>query len=251
MKKILIIEDDLFIIDSIIDLFETEGFKVYQANNGVEGINLAQKYLPDIIISDISMPGLNGYEVLKELQINDDTAGIPFIFLTAKVEKSDFRMGMELGADDYITKPFKLDELFRAVEARLKKNENKTLSAPKTLIESSKRLSDEEHIFIQDKNQPAFIKVGNILYITAEAEYSFVYLVDNKKILVRRLLKKWEALLPDKTFLRISRSAIINLNHLAKIEKWFNNSYVVHIKNVNEPLVISRRYAAILRSRLN
>jgi DNA-binding LytR/AlgR family response regulator len=250
MKKILIIEDDSLIIDSIQDLFEYEGYEVFLAGNGSEGITSAKKNLPDIIVSDIAMPGISGYDVLRELQIDETTVGIPFIFLTAKVEKSDFRLGMELGADDYITKPFKLDELLRAVETRIRKNEEKKSHLPVMLNEPERKLSDEDHIFIQDKNHPAFIKVENIMHIAAEAEYSNIFLSDGKKILIRRLLKKWETMLPDKSFLRISRSAIINLNHLAKIEKWFNNSYVVYMKGAKEPLIISRRYAVMLRSRL-
>jgi DNA-binding response OmpR family regulator len=250
MKKILIIEDDALIIGSIQDLFEFEGYEVYTACNGPEGIASAKNNHPDIIVSDIAMPGISGYDVLRELQKDEITNGIPFIFLTAKVEKSDFRLGMELGADDYITKPFKLDELLRAVETRIRKREEKKIHPPVIIDEPERKLSDEDHVFIQDKNHPAFIKVGSIVYIMAEAEYSNIFLEDGKKILIRRLLKKWEQMLPDKTFLRISRSAMINLNHLAKIEKWFNNSYVVYMKGIKDPLVISRRYAIMLRSRL-
>jgi DNA-binding response OmpR family regulator len=250
MKKILIIEDDALIIGSIQDLFEFEGYEVYTACNGPEGIASAKNNLPDIIVSDIAMPGISGYDVLRELQNDENTNGIPFIFLTAKVEKSDFRLGMELGADDYITKPFKLDELLRAVETRIKKREEKKIHPPVIIDEPERKLSEDDHVFIQDKNHPAFIKVASIVHIAAEAEYSNVFLEDGKKILIRRLLKKWEQMLPDKTFLRISRSAMINLNHLAKIEKWFNNSYVVYMKGVKDPLIISRRYAIMLRSRL-
>jgi len=250
MKKILIIEDDSLIIGSIQDLFEYEGYTVFTACNGAEGIAQAKKNQPDIIVSDIAMPGMSGYDVLRELQNDENTSGIPFIFLTAKVEKSDFRLGMELGADDYITKPFKLDELLRAVETRIRKNEEKKNRPPTIINEPERKLSYEDHIFIQDKNHPAFIKVENIIHIIAEAEYSHIFLQDGKKILIRRLLKKWEEMLPEKSFLRISRSAIINLNHLAKIEKWFNNSYVVYMKGIKEPLIISRRYAVMLRARL-
>jgi DNA-binding response OmpR family regulator len=250
MKKILIIEDDSLIIGSIQDLFEYEGYQVFLASNGTEGIAEAKKNLPDIIVSDIAMPGISGYDVLRQLQSDETTSGIPFIFLTAKVEKSDFRLGMELGADDYITKPFKLEELLRAVETRIRKNEEKKNRPQNVIDEPERKLTYEDHIFIQDKNHPAFIKVESIIYIEAEAEYSNIFLLDGKKILIRRLLKKWEEMLPGKSFLRISRSAIINLNHLAKIEKWFNNSYVVYMQKIKDPLIISRRYAVMLRSRL-
>ena len=119
MKNILIIEDDNNIRESIADLLSLRKFEVSQASDGVEGLHYAKASIPDLIICDIMMPGLDGHEVLKELRINKDTSNIPFIFLSAKTQKSDIREGMNLGADDYLPKPFKAQDLFRAVESRL------------------------------------------------------------------------------------------------------------------------------------
>jgi CRP/FNR family cyclic AMP-dependent transcriptional regulator len=104
---------------------------VLTAVNGKEGIEVAQKHVPDLIICDIMMPGVDGYGVLHILHKDPATQNIPFIFLTAKSERSDFRAAMEMGADDYITKPFAGNELLNAIESRFKKNEiiRKTLSA--------------------------------------------------------------------------------------------------------------------------
>jgi DNA-binding response OmpR family regulator len=119
--KILIIEDDFMIREVIFTMLECEDFQVIEAEEGTEGIELATEYLPDLILCDIMMPHLSGYDVLKELAKQEKTATIPFIFISAKSQKNDVRMGMELGADDYITKPFTRDELVSAVKSRLKK----------------------------------------------------------------------------------------------------------------------------------
>lgn len=120
-KKILVIEDDDLVRDGVVELLSEEGFQMFNADNGLDGLRLAQKVLPDLIICDIMMPGLNGYQVLDALQQDQETALIPFIFLTAKSDRSDFRLSMQLGADDFITKPFRSEELKHAVMTRLSK----------------------------------------------------------------------------------------------------------------------------------
>lgn len=118
--RILVIEDDISVLDNIIDFLEAEGYSVIAAKDGTTGVNCARESVPDLIITDVMMPGMNGYEVLETLQAEEDTSLIPFIFLTAKVTREDMRKGMTMGASDYITKPFTADELLNAVEARLK-----------------------------------------------------------------------------------------------------------------------------------
>ncbi len=121
MKTILLIEDNTEVRENTAEILELSGYKVLQAENGKVGSEIAIKQKPDLIICDIMMPVLDGYGVIHILSNNPDTASIPFIFLTAKGERNDFRKGMELGADDYITKPFDDVELLKAVESRLKK----------------------------------------------------------------------------------------------------------------------------------
>jgi CRP-like cAMP-binding protein/CheY-like chemotaxis protein len=122
-KNILIIEDNEIIRENTAEILELAGYTVLTAQNGKEGIEKVQQNKPNLIICDIMMPVLDGYGVLHLLSKNQDTASIPFIFLTAKAERSDFRKGMEMGADDYLTKPFDDIELLNAVESRLRKNE--------------------------------------------------------------------------------------------------------------------------------
>lgn len=121
MKKILVIEDDPYVRDNIQDVLSLEDFCTITAANGLEGLSLAREEHPDVIICDVMMPEMNGYEVLTALRQDIETEAIPFIFLTAKANKDDLRQGMTLGADDYLTKPFTPAELRQAIITRLQK----------------------------------------------------------------------------------------------------------------------------------
>ena len=123
MKHLLLIEDNNEIRENTAEILELAGYKVRTAENGKIGVAMALQAKPDLIICDIMMPVLDGYGVLHLLNKNPELTGIPFIFLTAKAERGDFRKGMEMGADDYITKPFSDIELLNAVESRIKKTE--------------------------------------------------------------------------------------------------------------------------------
>jgi CheY-like chemotaxis protein len=115
MKTVLIIEDNYEIRENITEILELEGYKVTVANDGGSGLQIAIKHLPGIILCDIMMPILNGYEVLRLLKENPTTANIPFIFISASTEKKDIQFGIDLGAIAYIRKPFELEELLDAV----------------------------------------------------------------------------------------------------------------------------------------
>jgi DNA-binding response OmpR family regulator len=128
MRTILIIEDEPGIRINLVELLENEGYKVLSAKNGLEGYRIAVSSEPDIILSDIRMPVLNGIELLKKLQKNIATAMIPFIFLSAKADMQDMREGMSNGADDYIVKPFQIEDVLDAINSRLKKRDNYLLA---------------------------------------------------------------------------------------------------------------------------
>ncbi|XHX80361.1 MAG: putative bifunctional diguanylate cyclase/phosphodiesterase [Stenomitos frigidus ULC029] len=128
MTQILVIEDDALVCTLMLKLLKAEAFDVFIANDGATGVQLAQVYQPDLIICDVMMPEFDGYEVLRQLRDQPATATIPFIFLSAKADRTDLRQGMELGADDYLTKPFKRAELLGAITARLEKRD--TLTQP-------------------------------------------------------------------------------------------------------------------------
>ena len=121
MHSILVIDDNTDIRENTAEILSLAGYKTFTAENGKKGVEVAIKEKPSIIICDIMMPELDGYGVLHLLKKNPETENIPFIFLTAKTERVDFRKGMEMGADDYITKPFDDLELLKAIEIRLRK----------------------------------------------------------------------------------------------------------------------------------
>ncbi len=121
MKTILVIEDELNVRESLVDILEIEGFKAIAAENGRIGLTIAHDIHPDLILCDVMMPEVDGFKVLKNLREHPDTGATPFIFLSARATKVDMRRGMELGADDYLFKPFTTDELLSAISARLNK----------------------------------------------------------------------------------------------------------------------------------
>lgn len=121
MKKILIIEDEPAIRANLEDILEMEGFQPLSAANGRDGLEITRRERPDLILCDVLMPELDGHEVLKELRREETTMRIPFVFLTAKGQQHDVRAGMNLGADDYLIKPVRVDDLLAAIEARLER----------------------------------------------------------------------------------------------------------------------------------
>ncbi|HEY9627561.1 MAG TPA: response regulator [Coleofasciculaceae cyanobacterium] len=121
MKKILVIEDEQAVRDTIVEILNSENFYAISAENGEVGVQMATEFQPNLILCDVMMPKLDGYGVLTQVRQNTKTATIPFVFLTANADKNNFRHGMTLGADDYLTKPFTHSELLEAIDARIGK----------------------------------------------------------------------------------------------------------------------------------
>ncbi len=197
-KKILIIEDNNDIRENVVEILELAGYNVFEANNGRTGVDLAVKNIPDVILCDIMMPELDGYGVLYMLNKNPVTAAIPFIFLTAKAERVDLRKGMEMGADDYLTKPFDDMELLSAIESRLKKKEiqqvfysrsldnlNLLLSKNKGLLEL-KRIIDERRTRQFKKNQVIYYEgdKGNGLYLVIKGRIKTLKMAEDGRELM-------------------------------------------------------------------
>ena len=153
-QKILVIEDNVEMCENIASILKLSRYQVYTANSGKTGIDSAQEIQPDLILCDIMMPDLDGYGVLHILSKDPTTANIPFVYLTAKSEQKDFRMGMNLGADDYITKPFDGIELLNVIELRLKKND-----LIKTTFENT--VADINDFFNKTKQLPDFQKLSD------------------------------------------------------------------------------------------
>jgi len=197
-KKVLIIEDNNDIRDNIIEILELANYQVQGAKNGKEGVDLATKNIPDIILCDIMMPELDGYGVLYMLNKNPETSNIPFIFLTAKAERVDLRKGMEMGADDYLTKPFDDMELLNAIESRLKKKEiqlafySKSLDRLNTLVSRNDGLAELKKI-IQERRTRQFKKnqviyydgdTGNGLYLVVSGKVKTIKLSEDGRELM-------------------------------------------------------------------
>ncbi|MFT6796854.1 MAG: DNA-binding response OmpR family regulator [Maribacter sp.] len=150
MKKILLIEDNEAVRENTAEILSLANYEVITAENGKIGIEKAKEILPDLVVCDIMMPNMDGYEVLRNLNKDTRTASTPFIFLTAKIDRADMRMGMNLGADDYLTKPFEENELLEAIASRLQKHDSlkkeiiKNLEGVNTFFEEASEFIDLE-----------------------------------------------------------------------------------------------------------
>lgn len=188
MKKILIIEDNDIIRENTAEILELADYTVITAENGKKGVELAKSILPDLILCDIMMPDLDGYGVLRILTKNSETSGIPFIFLSAKSEKSDLRKGMNLGADDYITKPFDETDLIEAVEIRIErkeridKNVKATLKTLNAFFEESRGL-DELKDLSKDRKEKNFGRKEKIYHENDYANYLYFIISGKVKCL--------------------------------------------------------------------
>jgi CRP-like cAMP-binding protein/CheY-like chemotaxis protein len=185
MKKILLIEDNDDVRENTAEILALAQYNVFTAINGKEGVEIALKEKPDIIVCDIMMPILDGYGVLHLLSKNEGTSHIPFIFLTAKADQMDFRKGMEMGADDYVTKPFDDVQLLNAIEVRLKKNDilkkefSKNIEGIEEFIEDIKEIVSLEKM--SKKTDLKFYKKKEHIY--KEGSYAKgVYFINNGKV---------------------------------------------------------------------
>lgn len=200
MKKtlILIIEDNDDIRESTAEILELANYEVLQAANGRIGVDLAVNHQPDLILCDIMMPELDGYGVLYLLHKNDQTSNIPFIFLTAKAERLDMRKGMEMGADDYLTKPFDDVELLNAIEIRLSKRDRQQLYYSQSLEKLSVLFSNNSGLQELEKvisaRKVRAIKKKQVVYYEGD-NVSGVYLVMNGKVKTFKLSQDGRELL--------------------------------------------------------
>jgi DNA-binding response OmpR family regulator len=204
MKHILLIEDNKEVRENTAEILELAGFKITTAADGKKGIEEVKKEKPDLIICDIMMPVLDGYGVLHLLGKNEETANVPFIFLTAKTERLEIRKGMDMGADDYITKPFEKTELLNAIESRFKKAESlkreyqKNIEGLTTFIGD---ISGKDAVkkFTEDKKISAYKKKENIyregdlprgMYFINKGKIKIFKLHDHGKELIINLLNE-------------------------------------------------------------
>lgn len=188
MKKILLIEDEDRLRVNTAEILEISGFQVSTATNGKEGIEQALQTKPDLVVCDIMMPVLDGFGVLQAFNNNDVLAGIPFIFLTAKVERADWRRGMELGADDYLTKPFGINELLAAINSRLQKvaQIKRSVMTPEGLgvfFDQAKQKDGLQSLSIDRKVH--LIKKKKVIYTEGDDPFRLYFIKSGKVKIIR------------------------------------------------------------------
>lgn len=175
MNSVLVIEDDQEILENIEEILELQSFQALTTSSSVAGLQLAKEALPSLVICDVVMPEMDGYTVLSELRQQAETATIPFIFLTGRSERTDVRMGMELGADDYLTKPFTQEELIGAVQSCLNKYDRLTRQSEaqaqaaqsiEKQLQASQELAEMNSMLLQKLSQGLRHPVSNITIAT-------------------------------------------------------------------------------------
>lgn len=255
MKNILLIEDNSLLAENIKALLEEEVFTVIHAASAEEGLNQALKNNLDLILCDIMLPDKDGYEFFEILKEKLGNISPPFIYLTAKSQRDDQRKGMELGADDFITKPFTKSELLNAINTQIMKrakltetkkkeeNKNQILKHENGGLNEGKKLAYDGFIFLNEKKSPGFYAVKKIVYVRSLKDYTTVFFNDLKKVVIRRTLANWEAILPSEHFVRIHRQVIINLQFLERVERDKNYTYKAFLKFVDTPFKMSQRYS--------
>lgn len=198
MHKVLIIEDETQTRNLFLNCLKFEGFAALGADNGLLGVQLAQTHLPELIVCDIMMPDMDGYQVLSKLRQRPVTATIPFIFLTAKVAMSELRQGMTLGADDYLTKPCTIDDFLAAIATRLQR-QAELQHQPSSDSQPAPNTADADQIFpncpklnsVFDFIEANYHQPLHLKDVAIVAGYSPAYLTHLMQTQTGRTVKQW------------------------------------------------------------
>jgi two-component system LytT family response regulator len=215
-------------------LAEFPGVEIIGEADGVDSaVEVIEKSAPDVVFLDVQMIGASGFDLLEQNEADFQT-----IFVTAYDEYAI--RAFEVNALDYLLKPVNPERLKQAIERLPLSNEN-----------TKKTLEYDDFLFVNTGRHSKFIKVGSIKCITAADVYSEVSADNGEKFLLLKPLNEWEEKLPGKNFMRIHRSTIVNFEYVEKVEKWFDYSYRIHLRGIEEPFNISRRYAARIKDKFN
>lgn len=205
---------------------------VGEAQNLDEAVNVIRLNKPDVVFLDIQLSAENGFDLLEQVEKDFN-----LIFVTAFDEFAI--RAFEINALDYLLKPVNPDRLAKTL-GRLSKIEEKREA-------SNRKFEYEDRLFIEIGERTRFLKISSIKCISADGDYSQVFTDDGKKHLVTKLLKEWEDHLPEKYFVRIHRSTIVNIEFVERVETRFSRSYQIYLREMKEPFSVSRRYAARLK----
>ena len=207
-----------------------------EAANGLDALDLIKEVSPDLVFLDIQMPGVNGFDVLQ--QISSD---IKVIFVTAFDEYA--LRAFEVNALDYLLKPVSPKRLQQSLE-RLEQ-------LPDESNEQLRALEYHDRLLLKLDTSLGFLKISSIICITSAGDYSEALTSTKKKVLVHKSMAEWETRLPTAFFSRIHRTTIVNMEGIDRLEEWFNNSYRVYMKGIEDPYVMSRRYVSKLKQKLS
>ena len=207
-----------------------------EANNVDNAVELIKKLNPDVIFLDIQMPGETGFDLFDKVEINSKV-----IFVTAYDEFA--LRAFEVNALDYLLKPVEPKRLMQAIS---KLEHKKAVN-----IKTKKCFEYEDKILISLNSRMKFLKISTIKSVTSCGDYTQVHIDSGLIQTVNISMNEWEEKLPEKDFCRIHRSSIINLNMIVKVEKWLNGSYHLFLTNNPSPLIISKRYAHIVRGKFS
>ncbi len=249
MKKILVIQEEGNCHIDFEEILPNDSFELFYSHKLKDGLEISVRYSPDLIILCLNN-NLKYLDIIEKIIDEEKTSSIPIITVSENNTFNHFRKIMELGADDYIPIESLNDSLLKSVNKRLAKLEKLKLTINNQINsfeEDSHLPQRDDHILVKIGNKLKLIKFNEIVCITALKEYSKLTTIDNCKIVMRKSLKNWIEILPLKTFLRIHRGTIINLDHVEKIVKTNERTYTVHLKFISETFDFSQRYANIMR----
>lgn len=235
--KALVVDDERLARKDMTSMLSSiEGISpVGEAQDVPSAIKAIKELTPDVVFLDIQMPGQSGFDLVEQVDFKGK-----IIFVTAYDEYA--LRAFEINALDYLMKPVTTERLKKSLE-RIKEEE-KPVQAENP---PENKLNYDDRLFTTLGSKMQFVKINSIVLIQSDGDYTHITLNDNKSGLVTKTMKEWESRLPEKHFIRVHRNSIINTDYIDEIEKWFNYSFRVKLKGIEEPVVISRRYAKKLK----
>lgn len=236
--KAIVIDDERLARNDMISMLKEypDILVTGEASDVPSALKAIEQHNPDLIFLDINMPGQSGFDLLNSAETDAKV-----IFVTAFDEYA--LRAFEVNALDYLMKPVNPKRLKAAIEK---------LESPEENVDTAqmRMLKYDDNLFLQVNAGMRFIKVFKIVCINSSGDYSEIITDDGHKGLTLKSMKEWESRLPENYFCRVHRSTIINLEFVTKIEKWFNNSYRLHLRGLDDPMVMSRRYATKLKEKM-
>lgn len=235
--KTLIIDDERLARKSLSTQLEqvAEIEIVGEADDVPSAIEAINSLKPQLLFLDIQMPGQTGFDLIEQIDFDGH-----IIFVTAYDEYAI--RAFEVNALDYLMKPIDLSRLKKAIE-RIETDE---ASLPQR-TEKQNKLSYDDQLFTTIGTKVQFLKIKEIVVIHSDGDYTNLHIANKTHGLINKTMKEWEERLPEQHFVRVHRHSIININYIEKIEKWFNYSYRAKLQDIDEPVIISRRYAKKLK----